>query len=932
MRILRKATNQEDSSIPQTEKDYDHLAAPQDPETIRIITLVCMDNDSFPIMIEEWSDSLTDIKGFLEEIYPEKKAHYGISSFEQCSFAFMLDETLRGIPADYENWPMISMINEMNLKIKVKKQSLKLYLVKGLTENEYFHANVENSFIFHVHIEYGTNPIRYQKRLMIKKQGQIEVLILSTNGFIEDHIKLRNLQFSESGTTICFENNLDISDHVTKKLTFKVHFQDEHTLKDFLQHLQELLNIFNKPKEVEIHVQVNCKKYEIKKENRFGFNQKRTVWFDQQTMSFNIATRDMKNKKTFQLSQIKTFIRTKKPNKIIVDFHDKKLKKLILIFDKVPQLDEFLKTSEDLTKVEGVLKLEAIESAFAQSSDNNRFRRFSWLDSKNTQAVGQTRSSTEFAYNVIQRGRISHEKRVILLDTAAATMVIKNQQGQEIKSIKISDLKINKTFKNLFKVQLYTYNACFTFLFSSAYSKYHFTSVFLMGKWSEKVRPREMPLSEETTIMTLTWNLSSTTIPTLEVLSSILSGTTHYGLIAISFQQCIYDKVQAWVRQLMIFYRASNHYLAAGVTLDDIFLVVFMHPSLKKYTSKISTFTTYFSEGENRSRKGGVCVTFRIESSSFCFLGAHLPSKPSRSRQRNKCLQKLLEYKRKLVDVHMTHECDYVFLMGDLAYSLDMDKEEAQENIHDLHKLKSKDQLTRVISENMVLSSFKEGPLTFPPTYPAYNSHEAPAWTDRILYKQNIHLIQDSYETITTNSRSLHKPVRSSFKCMIKSWYVPPVLRPITQVSKLVRIRFVTLSAIFYTPINAHKTWLSFYSPFLEEYPNPVAVNINNERELSFAIENKFFVGFSYISVDFFNDKHLTFLIKQLKEDNTVDVIGSASVPLTYLVQSISGFSPEAAETIARIKSAVGFTAPLESRTTVIGEIKGTWRFKIFKN
>lgn len=933
MRILRKATAQEDVSVTQSEKEYDHLAAPQDPETIRIITLVCIDNDTFPIMIEEWSDTLVDIKGFLEEIYPEKKAYYGVSSFEQCGFAFMLDETLRAIPEDYEKWPMISMINEMNLKIKVKKQSLKLYLVKDLTEDEYSHGNVENTFVFRVFIEYGNNPIRYQKRLMVKKHGQVEVLILSSNGFIEDHIKLRNLQFTDSGTCISFENNLDISDHITKKVVFKVHFADDNELRDFLVHLREVLEVFHKPKVVhEAQLHVDCKKYDIKKENRFGFNQKRTVWFDQPTMSFNIATRDMKEKKTFPISHIKTYIRTKKPNKMIVDFHDQKTKKLILIFDTSSQFDEFLKTSENLTKAEGLAKLETTEHVVAQSSDNNRFRRFTWLDLKNTQTIGKTKTATEFAYNVIQRGRISHEKRVILLETVAATMTIKNQSGLEIKTIKFHDLKINDAFKNLFKVQLYTYNACFTFIFSSAYAKYHFTSVFLMGKWAEKVRPRELPLSEESTVMTLSWNLSCTTIPTQEALTPVLSGTTHHGIIAISFQQCIYDKVQAWVRQLMIFYRASNHYLVAGVTLDDIFLVVFMHPALKKYTSKISTFTTYFSEGESRSRKGGVCVTFKIDSSAFCFLGAHLPSKPSRSRQRNKCLQKLLEYKRKLVDVNVTHECDYVFLMGDLAYSLDCDKDEAEDNIGNLHFLKEKDQLTRVLAENAVLASFKEGPLNFTPTYPVHKCGDAPAWTDRILYKQHLSLVQESYEALTVTSKSLHKPVRSSFRCMIKSWYVPPVLRPITEQPKLARIRFTTLTAVFYYPINQHKTWLSFYSPHLDNYPNPVVANINGDREVSFVVENKFSIGFSYISVDFLSDKNLIFLVKQMREDGCIEVIGSGSVPLTYLVQNISGFNPEAAEVIARIKNAVGFTAPLESRSSIVGEIKGSWRFKVFKS
>ncbi|KAK3737478.1 hypothetical protein QZH41_008360, partial [Actinostola sp. cb2023] len=123
-------------------------------------------------------------------------------------------------------------------------------------------------------------------------------------------------------------------------------------------------------------------------------------------------------------------------------------------------------------------------------------------------------------------------------------------------------------------------------------------------------------------------------------------------------------------------------------------------------------------------------------------------------------------------------EHDYVFWLGDFNYRIN----ESSENIKGLcsrqeySSLWQHDQLLQSQGQNLCFVGYKEGPLSFSPTYkynPGTNDWDTesgkfrkPAWTDRVLWKTN----QDKTDTVqlvTYKSHdqympSDHKPVSAS--------------------------------------------------------------------------------------------------------------------------------------------------------------------------
>lgn len=84
------------------------------------------------------------------------------------------------------------------------------------------------------------------------------------------------------------------------------------------------------------------------------------------------------------------------------------------------------------------------------------------------------------------------------------------------------------------------------------------------------------------------------------------------------------------------------------------------------------------------------------------------------------------------------------------------------------------DQLTMLMQYDRAFKGFKEGPVTFRPTYKfdrlsdSYDTsskRRIPAWTDRILFKENSRIEVLSYCSARNVRTSDHRPVYASFRC-----------------------------------------------------------------------------------------------------------------------------------------------------------------------
>ena len=120
--------------------------------------------------------------------------------------------------------------------------------------------------------------------------------------------------------------------------------------------------------------------------------------------------------------------------------------------------------------------------------------------------------------------------------------------------------------------------------------------------------------------------------------------------------------------------------------------------------------------------KGAICLRFEIFNSSFCIVNCHLAAHKGKVSLRNKNIKTILNHANFLIDGNNVKisEHDYVFWIGDLNYRItNLTYDEIISKIieKDFLGLLEFDQLLIEKDENGVLIDYKEGKLTFPPTF-----------------------------------------------------------------------------------------------------------------------------------------------------------------------------------------------------------------------
>ncbi|KAI7874281.1 SacI homology domain-containing protein [Mucor mucedo] len=173
--------------------------------------------------------------------------------------------------------------------------------------------------------------------------------------------------------------------------------------------------------------------------------------------------------------------------------------------------------------------------------------------------------------------------------------------------------------------------------------------------------------------------------------------------------------------------------------------------------------------------KGAVAIRMDYGDTSFCFVAAHLASGHSNVDDRNADFHTIDEGLRflrgKTIGGH-----DNVIWVSDLNYRVSLPNEEARLYAKDgnIDALLKNDQLTREMRQHRVFEGYKEGIITFLPTYKydngtdVYDSSEKqriPGWTDRILFKGK-HLKQLQYSRAELYT-SDHRPVLALFEANV---------------------------------------------------------------------------------------------------------------------------------------------------------------------
>ncbi|XP_061177920.1 synaptojanin-1-like [Saccostrea echinata] len=209
-----------------------------------------------------------------------------------------------------------------------------------------------------------------------------------------------------------------------------------------------------------------------------------------------------------------------------------------------------------------------------------------------------------------------------------------------------------------------------------------------------------------------------------------------------------------WQKELLkILSRDHKYVILTSVQLVGVILYVFIRPHLAPFIRDVATDSAKTGLGGAAGNKGGVAIRFLYQSTSLCFVCAHLSAGQSQVNDRNSDYH---EISRKICFPMITPTLrkgrtvgshDYVFWCGDFNYRIDLPREEILSLIEDKNwgALQACDQLKVQKEAGNVFKGFSEGPTDFAPTYKYdlfcndYDSSEkcrCPAWTDRILMRR----------------------------------------------------------------------------------------------------------------------------------------------------------------------------------------------------
>lgn len=288
-------------------------------------------------------------------------------------------------------------------------------------------------------------------------------------------------------------------------------------------------------------------------------------------------------------------------------------------------------------------------------------------------------------------------------------------------------------------------------------------------------------LMQQVTIFVGTMNMGDA--PTSDDLSPwILPG---FDLYAFSLQESGYKpadgaaSAEAHICSQIERQLGSDYVRVEVASLAAIRNLVFMRTSLAPLLSNVASATEATGIAHVGSNKGGVGIAFKLGETSFCFIASHLAAHDGEVERRNSDYKEILQGLMKLSsrDLCLTTNFNLLFWAGDLNYRLELPRDDAiaLANAGDVAGLLERDQLRAQIAQNKVFYGFREGDITFTPTYkfePGTREYDTkkmrtPSYTDRVLYscspEYQEFLTQTAYGACHAIMTSDHSPVFATF-------------------------------------------------------------------------------------------------------------------------------------------------------------------------
>ncbi|XP_021852953.2 type I inositol polyphosphate 5-phosphatase 2 [Spinacia oleracea] len=221
-----------------------------------------------------------------------------------------------------------------------------------------------------------------------------------------------------------------------------------------------------------------------------------------------------------------------------------------------------------------------------------------------------------------------------------------------------------------------------------------------------------------------------------------------------------------------------------------IYVSVWVRKKLRRHISNLKVLPVGVGFMGYMGNKGSISVSMSLYQSRMCFVCSHLTSghKDGDQNRRNDNVYEIIKRTRftSIIDDKQPHNIpshDQIFWFGDLNYRLNMTDSEIRKHAakKEWSELINSDQLSTELRSGHVFDGWKEGAITFPPTYKyEINSdryvgenpkegekRRSPAWCDRILWSGKG--IKQHFYKRSEIKISDHRPVSSSFSIEVEA-------------------------------------------------------------------------------------------------------------------------------------------------------------------
>jgi len=275
-------------------------------------------------------------------------------------------------------------------------------------------------------------------------------------------------------------------------------------------------------------------------------------------------------------------------------------------------------------------------------------------------------------------------------------------------------------------------------------------------------------------------NISSLSAYTNNALYMALGETTSNGL-----SDGVVDQVLLWQHALADALPGCS--LVARKVLVGMTLFVFVRLEHLPFCAvRVSAFGTGPLGAGN---KGAVAASIHLYGSTLCLVSPHLASGSNAAMTRNAEVAQLLsllrfpaEYEASPAPPATIGGHEFVVWLGDMNYRIRMTDEGVRRAMEayppPVAELAAADELLLERLAGRVFVGFKEGPLTFHPTYKydrgtdmydTSRKKRAPAWCDRVLWRESEDVRQLCYGRVERLMNSDHRPVAADFELSIAS-------------------------------------------------------------------------------------------------------------------------------------------------------------------